>query len=61
VTFSEDASHACTGSLLRVMGSLRNLAIGALRLAGHPNLAAVLRHTGRDPARPLTILGLAHA
>jgi predicted transposase YbfD/YdcC len=61
VTFSEDASHACTGSLPRVMASLRNLAIGALRLAGHPNLAAALRHTGRDPARPLTILGLAHA
>jgi predicted transposase YbfD/YdcC len=61
VTFSEVASHACTGSLPRVMASLRNLAIGALRLAGHPNLAAALRHTGRDPARPLTILGLAHA
>ena len=61
VTFSEDASPACTGSLPRVMASLRNLAIGALRLAGHPNLAAALRHTGRDPARPLTILGLAHA
>jgi predicted transposase YbfD/YdcC len=60
VTFSEDASHARTGSLPRVMASLRNLAIGALRLAGHPNLAAALRHTGRDPARPLTILGLAH-
>jgi hypothetical protein len=42
------------------MASLRNLAIGALRLAGHPNLAAALRHTGRDPARPLAILGLAY-
>ena len=42
------------------MASLRNLAIGALRLAGHPNLAAALRQTGRDPARPLTILGLPH-
>ena len=31
------------------MASLRNLAVGALRLAGHPNLAAALRHTGRDP------------
>jgi hypothetical protein len=60
VTFSDDASHARTGSLPRVMASLRNLAIGALRLAGHPNLAAALRQTGRDPARPLTILGLAH-
>jgi hypothetical protein len=61
VTFSQDVSHARTGSLPRVMASLRNLAIGALRPAGHPNLAAALRHTGRDPARPLTILGLAHA
>jgi predicted transposase YbfD/YdcC len=60
VTFGEDASHARTGSLPRVMASLRNLAIGALRLAGHPNLAAALRQTGRDPARPLTILGLTH-
>jgi hypothetical protein len=61
VTFGEDASTARTGSLPRTMASLRNLAIGALRLAGHPNLAAALRHTGRDPARPLAILGLAHA
>jgi predicted transposase YbfD/YdcC len=59
VTFGEDASHARTGSLPRVLASLRNLAIGALRLAGHPNLAAALRHIGRDPARPLTLLGLA--
>jgi predicted transposase YbfD/YdcC len=59
VTFGEDASHVRTGSLPRVLVSLRNLAIGALRLAGHPNLAAALRHIGRDPARPLTLLGLA--
>jgi hypothetical protein len=39
------------------MASLRNLAIGALRLAGWTNLAAALRHNGRDPTRPLTILG----
>jgi hypothetical protein len=37
------------------------LAVGALRLAGHPNLAAALRHTGRDPARPLMILGWTHS
>jgi hypothetical protein len=60
VTFSEDASHARTGSRPRVMASPRNLAIGALRLPGHPNLATALRQTGRDPARQLTILGLAH-
>jgi hypothetical protein len=60
VTFGEDACTARTGSLPRVMASLRNLVVGALRLAGHPNLAAVLGHTGRDPARPLAILGLAY-
>jgi hypothetical protein len=31
------------------MASLRNLAVSALQLAGHPNLVAALRHTGRDP------------
>jgi predicted transposase YbfD/YdcC len=54
VTFGEDACTARSGSLPRVMASLRNLAVGALRLAGHPNLA------GRDPARPLAVLGLAY-
>jgi hypothetical protein len=48
VDFGEDASTARSGSLPRVMASLRNLAVGALRLAGHPNPAAALRHTGRD-------------
>jgi hypothetical protein len=50
VDVGEDATTARTGSLPRVTASLRNLAVGALRLAGHPNLAAALRHTGRDPA-----------
>jgi hypothetical protein len=31
------------------MASLRNLVVSALQLAGHPNLVAALRHTGRDP------------
>jgi hypothetical protein len=60
VTFGEDASTARTGSLPRAMASLRNLAVGALRRSGPVNLAAALRHTGRDPARPLAILGLAY-
>ena len=47
VDFGEDASTARSGSLPRVMASLRNL-------------AAALRHTGRDPARPLALLGLAY-
>ncbi len=58
VTFTEDASLVRTGTAPRAMATLRNLAIGALRLAGITNIAAGLRHTGRDPARPLTLLGI---
>jgi hypothetical protein len=60
VSFGEEACTARTGSLPRVMASLRNLVVGALRLAGHPNLAAALRHTSRDPPRPLALLGLGY-
>lgn len=58
VTYDEDRSQVRTGSAPRVMASLRNLAISALRIAGHTNIAAALRWTARDPARPLSILGL---
>lgn len=58
VTFGEDASRVRTGSAPRAMASLRNLAIGALRLAGRDNIAEGLRHHGRDMARPLATLGL---
>jgi hypothetical protein len=34
------------------MASLRNLAIGILRLHGHHNVAAALRHNARDPLLP---------
>jgi hypothetical protein len=40
VTFGEDACTARSGSLPRVMASLRNLTVGALRLAGHPTSPA---------------------
>jgi hypothetical protein len=35
------------------MASLRNLAIGVLRLRGHRNIAAALRRNARDPTRLL--------
>jgi hypothetical protein len=41
------------------MASLRNLAIGILRLAGHINIAKALRHNARSPERPLQLLGIA--
>jgi len=58
VTFGEDASRIRTGGAPRAMASLRNLAIGALRLAGWDNTAEGLRHHGRDMTRPPTALGL---
>jgi len=58
VTFAEDASQLRAGTGPQVMACLRNLAIGALSRAGPVNLAAALRHHARDPARPLTTLGI---
>lgn len=58
VTYGEDASRIRTGTAPRVMAGLRNLAISVLRLAGHANIAAGLRHTARNHTRPLTLLGI---
>ncbi len=57
-TYAEDASRVHIGTAPRAMASLRNLAIGALRLADHTNNAAGLRHHARDTNRPLTTLGI---
>jgi hypothetical protein len=40
------------------MAALRNLAIGALRLAGSTNIAAATRHHHAHHARPLATLGI---
>ena len=53
VTFAEDHSQNRTGSGPHVMATLRNTAIGLLRLAGHTNIAAALRHHARDHRRPI--------
>lgn len=58
VSYGEDASRVRVGTAPRVMAGLRNLAISVLRLAGHANIAAGLRHAARDHARPLTLLGI---
>jgi hypothetical protein len=42
----------------QVMATLRNLAIGLLRLAGHTQIAPTLRWVNRNPARALAFLGL---
>lgn len=56
--YREDDSHTHTRSGPRVMASLRNLAIGALRLAGRTDIAEATRWATRAMHRPFTILGL---
>jgi predicted transposase YbfD/YdcC len=56
VTYTEDASQVRTRNGPRIMASLRNLAISALRLTGKTNIAAALRHNARDYTRPLQLL-----
>jgi predicted transposase YbfD/YdcC len=57
-TFAEDASQVRTGNAPRAMASLRNLAIGILRLHGCRNIAAALRYYARDATRALPLLGI---
>lgn len=56
VTYAEDASQVRTRNSPHIMASLRNTAIGLLRLAGSENIAAALRHHARDPQRTVTWL-----
>jgi predicted transposase YbfD/YdcC len=56
--YQEDKSQVRTRSGPRIMASLRNLAIGALRLAGRTDVTEATRWAGRSMNRPFTILGL---
>jgi predicted transposase YbfD/YdcC len=56
--YQEDKSKVRTRSGPRVMAALRNLAIGALRLAGRTDVTEATRWAGRSMDRPFTILGL---
>ncbi|MFD9515495.1 hypothetical protein [Streptomyces mirabilis] len=58
IAYAEDASRVRTGTAPRAMASLRNLAIGTLRLTDQTNIAARLRHHTRDASRPLITLGI---
>ncbi|MGW5650521.1 ISAs1 family transposase [Streptomyces humi] len=53
-TFAEDASQLRTGNAPRAMATWRNLAVGALRMAGVKNIAAGLRCNALPPAPPHT-------
>jgi predicted transposase YbfD/YdcC len=56
--YREDHSRVRTRSGPRVLASLRNLAINALRLAGRPDITEATRWANRNMTRPFTILGL---
>lgn len=56
--YREDHSRIRTRSGPRVMAALRNLAIGALRLAGRTDITEATRWACRNMTRPFTILGL---
>ncbi|WP_054813811.1 ISAs1 family transposase [Nocardia arizonensis] len=55
-TFDEDRSQIRTGDAPQVMATLPNTAISLLRLAGHTNIAAALRHHAHDFNRPIELL-----
>ena len=57
-TFREDFSRVRTGSRPRIMATLRNLAIGLIRQAGHTRIAATIRKARHDPHLIHTLMGL---
>lgn len=54
VTYDEDRSQIRTGHAAHVMATLRNTAIGILRLTGWTTIAAGLRHHARNPTGAIT-------
>jgi predicted transposase YbfD/YdcC len=56
--YREDNSTVRTRSGARVMAALRNLAVGALRLAGRRDITEATRWACRNMIRPFLILGL---
>jgi hypothetical protein len=61
MSFDEDRCRIRKYAGAQVMASLRNLAIGLLRLAGATNVAAALRFCGYRQLRALRMIGLASA
>jgi predicted transposase YbfD/YdcC len=57
-TFDEDRCQIRKGSGPQVMASLRNLAIGVLRLAGHRNVAKAQRSLAARPHLAMASIGL---
>lgn len=58
VTFDEDRSQVRCGNIPQVMAALRNTAIGLLRGAGYPNIAAACRQLAAQPLQALALIGI---
>ncbi|MFI6355584.1 ISAs1 family transposase [Streptomyces sp. NPDC050743] len=58
VTFAEDTSTIHAGTAPRAMATIRNLAIGTLKILGADNIAKTTRAIRYEPERALAILGI---
>ena len=56
VTLGEDRCRVRSGAAPQVLAALRNLVSGLLRLAGHSNMAAALRHYGWKAGNAVQLL-----
>ena len=58
VTYDEDRSQVRKGNEPQTMAAIRYTAIGLLRLCGASNIAAALRHLGRNVEKVLSLVGV---
>lgn len=57
VTYDEDRSRVRIGAVAQTMAAIRNTAIGLLRLAGKPSIAAATRYYAARPREALALIG----
>lgn len=57
-TFGEDACQVRTRGVPHALAAVRNLVIGAMRLAGHANIAHARRWYARDTHRTPTLFNI---
>jgi len=58
VTYGEDHSQVRAGNVAQVMSSLRNTAIGLMRMAGESNIARGCRKYAAQPWQALALIGI---
>jgi hypothetical protein len=58
VTFDEERSQVCSGSIPEVMAVFRNTAIGLMPWVGETNIAAACRRFAAQPWAALALIGI---